>query len=84
MLIARLKSGIEIATQLDKSTMTANCPTLSVYDKYVWQNDMSEDLLCCQNFTLCTTDADVYVALQKCIVGRHKLNLKNCKGIASH
>ena len=44
ILIARL-SGIDFAIQLDESTDIANCATLLFYVKYVWQNDMLEDLL---------------------------------------
>ena len=44
---------------------------------------MLEDLLCCLNLTSYTTGADVFAALEECLVGRYNLNLKNCKGIKS-
>ena len=43
MLIARLQYGIDFAIQLDESTDIANCATLLVYVRCVWQNDMLED-----------------------------------------
>ena len=46
-LIARLQSGIHFAIQLGEGTDIANCATHLVYVKYVWQNDILEDLLSC-------------------------------------
>ena len=42
---------------------------------------MLEDLLCCLDLTSYTTGADVFAALEECLVEQHKLNLKNCKWI---
>ena len=82
MLIARLQSCIDFEIQLGESTDIANCATILVYVKYVWQNDMLEDLLCSLSVTSCTTGAEVFAALEECHVGRrNKLNLKNSNGL---
>ena len=49
----------------------------------MWQNDILEDLSCCLNLTLYTTGTDVCAALEECLVGQHKLNLKHCEWISS-
>uniref|UniRef100_A0A0L8GPP0 DUF4371 domain-containing protein n=1 Tax=Octopus bimaculoides TaxID=37653 RepID=A0A0L8GPP0_OCTBM len=61
--------------------LIANCATLLVYVRFVWQNNVLEDLLHCLNLTLYTTGADVFAALEECLFGQYKLNLKNCKRI---
>ncbi|XP_047693733.1 protein FAM200A [Prionailurus viverrinus] len=83
MLITRLQSGIDFAIQLDESMDIANCPTLLIYVRYVWQDDFIEDLLCCLSLNSLITGLDLFTELEKCIVGQYKLNWKNCKGISS-
>jgi len=83
MLMTRLQSGIDFAIQLDESTDTASGPTLLVYVRYMWQDDFIEDLLCCLNLNSQVTGLDVFTELDKCVVGRYKLNWRNCKGISS-
>uniref|UniRef100_A0A8D1VLE0 Protein FAM200A n=1 Tax=Sus scrofa TaxID=9823 RepID=A0A8D1VLE0_PIG len=83
MLMARLQSGIDFAIQLDESTDIAGCPVLLVYVRYVWQDDFIEDLLYCLNLNSHGTGLDWFAELEKCVVGQHQLNWKNCKGISS-
>lgn len=82
ILITRLQSGIDFALQLDASTDIANCITLLVYVRYVWQDDFIEDLLCCLNLNPHITGLDLFTQLEKCIIDQYKLNWKNCKGIS--
>ena len=72
MLIARLQFGIYFVIQLEESSDIANCSTFLVYVKYVWQNDMLEDLLCCLTVTSYTTGAEVFAAFEECNVGQRK------------
>ncbi|XP_006150206.1 protein FAM200A [Tupaia chinensis] len=83
MLISRLRSGVEFAIQLDESSDIVSCPALLVYIKYVWKDDFVEDLLCCLNVSSRITGLDLFIELEKCIVGQYKLSWRNCKGISS-
>lgn len=83
MLLTRLQTGIDFAIQLDDSTDLGSGTTLLVYVRYAWQEDFMEDFLCCLNITSHLSGLDIFTELEKCIVGRYKLNWKNCKGITS-
>lgn len=83
MLITRLQSGIDFAIQLDESTDIGSCITLLVYVRYAWQDDFMEDFLCCLNLTSHLSGFDIFVELEKYIVGQYKLSWKNCRGITS-
>ncbi|XP_007948276.1 protein FAM200B [Orycteropus afer afer] len=83
VLITRLQSGIDFALQLDESTDIESRTALLVYVRYAWQDDLTEDFLCCLNVTSQLSGLDVFTELEKCIVGQYKLNWKNCKGITS-
>ncbi|XP_053073531.1 protein FAM200B isoform X2 [Acinonyx jubatus] len=83
MLLTRLQTGIDFVIQLNDSTGLGSGTTLLVYVRYAWQEDFMEDFLCCLNITSHLSGLDIFTELEKCIVGRYKLNWKNCKGITS-
>nr|KAF6500005.1 family with sequence similarity 200 member B [Molossus molossus] len=83
VLMSRLQSGVDFAIQLDESTDIGSCTTLFIYVRYAWQGDFTEDFLCCLHLISHLSGLDIFTELEKCIVGRYKLNWKNCKGITS-
>ena len=59
-LILRIKEGIKFAIQLDKSTDITNMAHLLVYVRYIYNNEINEDLLFCQQMNTRTTGMDVF------------------------
>jgi len=59
-LILRIKEGSKFAIQLDESTDITNTANLLVYVRYIYNNDIKEDLLFCQQLDKCTTEMDIF------------------------
>ena len=59
-LILRNKEGIKFAIQLDESTDITNMAHLLVYVRYIYNNEINEDLLFCQQMNTRTTGMDIF------------------------
>ena len=59
-LILRIKEGIKFAIQLDESTDITNMAHLLVYVRYIYNNEINEDLLFCQQMNTRTTGMDIF------------------------
>ena len=59
-LILRIKEGVKFAIQLDESTDITNMAHLLVYVRYIYNNEINEDLLFCQQMNTRTTGMDVF------------------------
>ena len=59
-LILRIKESPKFATQLDESTDNTKMAHLLAYVRYVYNNDIHEDLLFCQPLHGRTTGMDIF------------------------
>ena len=59
-LIVRIKESRKFAIQLDESTDITNKAYLLSYVRYIYNNDILEDLLFCQPFQGRTTGMDIF------------------------
>ena len=59
-LILRIKEGIKFSIQLDESTNITNMANLLVYVRYIYINEINEDLLFCQQMNTRTTGMDIF------------------------
>ena len=63
-LILRLQAAGDFSIQLDESTDVADCATLLVYVRYVWESEFAEDLLCCLTIDSGTTGEEIFFCIE--------------------
>ena len=80
-LLERINTSPWYALQVDESTDVDNKAILLVYVRYVYQEDVHEDMLCALSLPSNTTAAELFKALNGYISG--KLNWSFCIGICT-
>ena len=59
-LILRIKEGIKFSIQLDESADITNMANLLVYVRYIYNNEINEDLLFCLQMNTRKTGMDIF------------------------
>ena len=80
-LLERINTSPWYALQVDESTDIDNNAILLVYARYLYQEDMHEDLLCALSLPTNTTGAELFKSLNGYISG--KLKWSFCVGICT-
>ena len=80
-LLERINTSPWYALQVDESTDIDNNAILLVYARYLYQEDMHEDLLCALSLPTNTTGAEPFKSLNGYILG--KLKWSFCVGICT-
>ena len=80
-LLERINTSLWYALQVDESTDIDNNAILLVYARYLYQEDMHEDLLCALSLPTNTTGAELFNSLNGYISG--KLKWSFCVGICT-
>ena len=80
-LLGRINTSPWYALQVDESTDIDNKATLLVYVRYVYQEDVQEDMLCTLSLPTRTTAAELFKLLDDYISG--KLKWSFCVGICT-
>ena len=80
-LLERINTSPWYALQIDQSTDINNNAILLVYVRYLYQEDMREDLLCALSLSTNTTGAELFKSLNGYILG--KLKWSFCVGICT-
>lgn len=80
-LLGRLKASPWYAIQVDESTDVENKAIMLVYVRYVDQDEVQEDLLCCLSLPSTTTGTELFQVLNEYVAGR--LEWKFCVGVCT-
>ena len=80
-LLERIQKSPWYAIQLDESTDVDNRATLLVYVRYVYEEDVHEDMLCVQLLSTNTTAEELFKALNDYMSG--KLDWSFCVGVCT-
>ena len=80
-LIQRIKAGSKFAIQLDETTDTTDNANLLVYVRYIYNNDINEDLLFCKALDKRTTGMHIFWKID--VFAEMGLQWKDCVGVCT-
>ena len=81
-IVKQVKASPFYAIQLDESTDVASQPQLSVFIRYVNNEEISEDMLFCKALPLHTKGEDIFQCLDT-FFNEHKIPWDKCAGICT-
>ena len=79
-IVNQAKASPFYAIQLDESTDVAGFPQLSVFIRYIYNGEVSENLLFCKALPLHTKGEDIFKCLDA-FFNEHSIPWENCAGI---
>ena len=81
-IVNQAKASPFYAVQLDESTDVAGFPQLSVFIRYIYNGEVSENLLFCKALPLHTKGEDIFKCLDA-FFNEHSIPWGNCAGICT-